>query len=86
MTPAGVHATSFGRFCDNRPTPSAPEAIHIFVGCNRVEDALLRSCAHRFRQRRLDQDAVVHRTSFGALDQRQHVAQRCRSRIRSRST
>jgi hypothetical protein len=76
MTPAGVQATSCGRFCTSRPTLSAAKPSYVLPDRNRVEHLLRRARPHRLRQRRLHQDAVVLVAPVQPIHFAQHVVER----------
>ena len=67
-----------------QPDALGAEPVHVFLCGNRVEHTLLRAGAHRFRQRRLHEDAVVHRAAIQPLDQRQRRRPATRYRASAR--
>ncbi len=53
------------------------KAVDVLVWQQRVEHPPLGVSAHRGRQRRLDEDAVVHVAPVQAIDNREHLVERC---------
>ena len=76
MTPDGVQAASVARFCTSRPTLIGWKPSTSLSGRIDVEHAALGVGAHRRRQRRLHEDAVVRVAAIQPLDHREQIRER----------
>ena len=76
MTPEGVHGDEVGAVLHQFPDVHRVKAVDVLLGGDGVEDPPLRIGAHRRRQRRLHQDAVVDVAPVQPFDDREQLRQR----------
>ena len=85
MTPDGVHGARMRAPLHQPADVDRVEAVDVLRRIDGVEDLLRRAASHRRRQRRLHQDAVVHRagveprTSASRSSSVAVAGRRCRS-------
>ena len=76
----GRAGDELGTILREQPDALGTKSIHVLVGRDGVEHALLGAGAHGFRQRGLHQDAVVDGALIQPLDQPEDVVERRRFR------